>query len=483
MKITPSQILLILTTVLCLPFEARSIGAAKSVAIQPDSLVSEEVHRLLASDQAGDLNFPKTVKRLYQKRGNRPIWSKPQSGEGQTWQAMLLLDCVAQYGLAARDYHPGELTYIRVHALLDTPDKLSIVEQARFDIVLTDAILTLMNHMHYGKLNPQFTAAILDDGGTPYLGVDAALLSALNKNSGYDFLTAIESMQPGTNLYQNLQRHMRLLAGYTANNNKVRESEIRLMAINLERLRWSSQKEDSDYIQVNIPAYTLQFHQPDTTYTFKVAVGKPGSPTPMLNSKITYLTTAPDVAITAKRFEDEVLPAAIKDAGYLKKNHFAIYDKKGKYIVVKAGTLLRIAQQPGNYTARHASGHDGALGRLVFRFANRYQIDLHDMPKPDFFELEKRGLTTGCVWLTNAEKLGALILKNDRQLNELPALDEGFNKYQRKIFVLKHPLPISLAYLTCEVRRGELITYPDIYQLDGALEHALYPSDQTLAMR
>jgi hypothetical protein len=110
------------------------------------------------------LYYPKTVKRLYQQKQFKPVWIIPQGGEGVAWQAMLLIDCVKQFGLSHADYHPKELLYDQLHEMLNTPQKVSITKQARFEIILTDAIITFINNLHYGKLNPYFTTAQIDAG-------------------------------------------------------------------------------------------------------------------------------------------------------------------------------------------------------------------------------------------------------------------------------------------------------------------------------
>jgi len=69
---------------------------------------------------------------------------------------MLMLDCVLQFGLSHDDYHPKELSYDLLHNILEKPGQVSAADKAKYDILLTDALVTFMNHLHYGKLNPDF---------------------------------------------------------------------------------------------------------------------------------------------------------------------------------------------------------------------------------------------------------------------------------------------------------------------------------------
>ncbi|MCC8425499.1 L,D-transpeptidase family protein [Mucilaginibacter sp. UR6-11] len=442
-----------------------------------------EIRRQLNAGDEAVLFYPKSVKRFYEQVGFNPAWIKPQNGAGPAWQAMLLLDCVLQYGLAHDDYHPKVLLYDQLHAILDTPGKVDISQQARFDILLTDAIITLVNNLHFGKLNPEFPAAGIDAGNMNSFRAEATLQLALQQKKGYSFLATVESVQPKSKAYQDLQHRMRLVTGlYTGDCYEVPERDIRIMAINLERLRWANMV-DSSYIQVNIPAYTLQFVRPDTTYTFRVAVGKAGSPTPAFNSAISYLTTAPDVVLLQDVFRNTILPNALKDSNYLRDNHIAIYDKKGKFIVVDKMTLADIAEHPGDYRARHGSGCDLGQGDLAFHLSNSSKTDLHDMPKTDFFNQNDRAITTGCIWVDDAEKLATLMLKHDGRENEAAILRKAMSSYKRKTFILQKQVPLKVTYLTCAVKNGELIFHKDIYNLDKSLEMALYNVKQNLVMR
>lgn len=434
-----------------------------------------EIRRQLSTNENRNiLYYPASVKQFYNHTGFQPAWIKPQSGSGPAWQGMLLLDCVMQYGLAHDDYHPKELLYNRLHAILDTPGKVSLKDQASFEIILTDAIVTLMNHLHYGKLNPEFPANRIDTINTGFRA-ETALQQALQQKQGYDFLAAVDDVQPKSKLYRDMQRQMRLLTGlYTGDCYDVPEGSPRVMAINMERLRWADISDSSGFIHVNIPSYTLQLVLPDSVYQFKVAVGKPDNPTPVINSAVTYITTAPDVVMLKSVFLNTILPNVIKNPDYLIQNHLSIYNKKGEFIEVDSSTLADIEKHPGNYFARHTSGSGRALGNLVFHFANKFDVDLHDMPTKEFFTHDDRALSSGCIWLDAAEKLAALLLQNDGRVNELSKLHNAVTHYQRETFILHKQIPINITYLTCELKAGELIIYKDTYNLDKGVEAALY---------
>jgi murein L,D-transpeptidase YcbB/YkuD len=426
-----------------------------------------------------DLYYPASVDRIYKRSGYKLLWIAPDTVKTNASEAMLLLDCVLQYGLNHADYHPKELTYDKLNILIQHFDKASNDEKTFFDLMLTDAMINFMNNLHFGKLNPDYPGSKIDAGDINGFAADAVLAGALKKK---DFMALVLNVQPKLTVYTEMQNHMHLLAGqYVGDCYDVPDSDIRKIGINLERLRWIN-SDDKTYVHINIPSFTLKFHQPDTIYQFNVIVGKPAAPTPTLQSAITYFTTAPEWRVPPQIFVSELLPRTIKNAAYLKKNHLVIYDDKGNYIEPNAANLALVQQKPVKYYARQSPGCDNSLGLIVFRFSNIFDIYMHDSPEQQLFKKPQRAFSHGCVRLEHAERFAELLLKNDGSADKIPSLHKAWNKHINQDFILKKAVPIKITYLTCEVKEGVLTTYDDIYQLDKSLEAALYSIYQPLAV-
>jgi len=447
---------------------------------QEKEIANQLSKQLKASQMPSGLYYPASVKRFYTKNNFQPAWIKPQSGMGKTWQAMLMLDCVLQFGLAHADYHPYELSYDSLHVMLEKPDQLSAEDKARFDIVLTDAMITLMNHLHYGKFNPDYVVDRVDQGnGIPFIA-EQKLRAALLEN---DLLAAILDVQPKNKAYQDLQLYMHLVKGqYTGDCYEVPEADVRLAAINMERLRWADFG-DTPYLHVNIPSYTLKLHEVDSVYDFKIIVGKPEHPTPTLRSAIGYFTTAPDWKVPQELFVKDILPKTMKRIGFLEDNHYAVYNKSGAIVAINNTNLQKINRNPGEYSLRQSSGCDAALGAVVFRFPNDFDIYLHDSPDQKLFKQEVRSVSHGCVGVENATSLAALLLRYDGAAGKIPLMQKNADSYLRSNFMLSKPLPIKVTYITCGYKDGILKRYKDIYNLDDRLEHKLYNIDQQLALK
>lgn len=180
------------------------------------------------------LHYPLSVERFYRQEDYGLVWVLKDTVKTPAWDAMLLLDCVLQYGLNPVDYHPQELTYNLLHKVQEINANNN--DKAYFDVILTDAIITLINNLHYGKLNPNFPLNKVDAEDITQFKGDKILLDALEINS---LKSAIINAQPRSEAYINLRRHLVLLTTKYSGSNYVKpESDIKKVAINMEWLRW-----------------------------------------------------------------------------------------------------------------------------------------------------------------------------------------------------------------------------------------------------
>jgi len=448
--------------------------------IKPDAALTAVIERQLTTSTVL-LNFPKAVTRFYREGSFMPAFVGKASNQEAKWKAMLLIDCVLQYGLSPTDYHPKELMYDKLHAIFETPDKISDEQKARFDIMLTDAMVTMINYLHYGRLNPNYGQSVLDNGlGLPF-NAEKELRTILSQP---DFTVGILAVQPRSKTYADLQYKMRQLKGlYEGDCYNIPEETVRKVAINMERLRWAELDDNVAYVQINIPSFKLNYHLPEADREFKVIVGSPSHPTPVLQSSIIYFTTAPEWKVPHNIFTKEILPKAIKNPAYLEQNDLTIYNSIGAIENPDRQTLLQIQKAPKEYFVNQASGCDNALGLLVFRFKNIYSVYLHDTPEKSLFNQARRDMSHGCIRVENPGELAALLLKNDQQEKQIGLLKRSIANEKRRNFVLTNPLPIKITYLTCQIIDGELVNYDDIYELDRGLEMALYNVSDALTLR
>ncbi|TBO43647.1 L,D-transpeptidase [Pedobacter kyonggii] len=455
----------------CAPSERDTNHSKHKIALADSTYI-----KIAISQISPRLNYPKLVERFYKNQRFSMIWVKPDTVKSEIYKSMLLMDCVLQFGLNRDDFHPGKLTYNLLKPLVQAQSNPQ--EKSNFDVYLTDALITLVNHLHYGKFNPVYISEVLEEGKQSGFDPVAHLTGALHAR---DFMEAVVSAQPKMQMYRLLQDYLHLVKGqYIDDCYEFPEGDARKMAINMERMRWINSGEEY-YIHINIPSYSLKLLRGDSIILFKTVVGKPSTPTPELESQVNYMTTAPEWKVPQKIFAKELLPKALKDSNYLKNNHYGIYDLKGNYIVITRNKLQEISAQPGLYLARQSPGCDNALGKIVFRFPNRFDIYLHDTPEQKLFKKESRSFSHGCVRVENADRLAKLLLEYDGAVNRVPKMNESLEKMQRRNFTLTHPVPIKITYFTCEIDDGMFRSYPDIYKRDAALEQMMFPSKVQLA--
>lgn len=217
-----------------------------------------------------ELYYPNSVGRFYKQAGYKLVWVAPDTVKTHAWDAMLLLDCVVQYGMSHANYHPKQLLYDQLHLLMSQPENASAGQKAWYDILLTDAILTFINNLHYGRLNPVWLPGKTDKQRLYGFNAGAVLQKAL---SDKNFKSIVIGVQPKDKAYTSLQYQMHLATGLRTGDCYVTpESDIRLMAVNMERLRWTGKKERI-FIQINIPSQMLTFHKDGSDYKFKIVQG------------------------------------------------------------------------------------------------------------------------------------------------------------------------------------------------------------------
>lgn len=443
--------LLLLAVFALLNFGYNQPSSAASVykTSVADTSTSANIRQILNGNKIGiTVCFPESVKRFYMQRAFAPNWVNPQANTKPTWESMLMLDCVLQFGLAHEDYHPGDLLYTKLHDILERPSTVSSVEKAKYDILLTDAMITFINHLHFGKLNPEYPASKIDRLQSGF-NAGAALASAMQQK---DYMAAILDVQPKSKEYSDLQSRMHLLEGiYQDDCYEVPEAEVRKIAINMERLRWINVEGDS-YIQINIPSFTLKFHQPDTTYEFNILAGKPSTPTPILKSAITYFSTASN-------------------------------RKPGRSATTRKLPVNKEKEYQGNNAANNYVPQTNAKGVIYFWLADSHGISLQGTAKAQLAKSKERAVTDGSIRIENGKKFAALLLEKDNAAIRTKEMFTAVAAAQLKNFMLHTPVPVKITYVTCEMKEGIIITYPDIYNQDKKLEMALYNTTQTLTMQ
>ena len=189
------------------------------------------------------------------------------------------------------------------------------------------------------------------------------------------------------------------------------DSRRQLILCNLERSRWHLKHPIPDTgkrIVVNIPAFHLYAYNADSVLDMKVVCGATTTRTPQLSSEIERMEVNPQWVIPMSIISNDVAHHA-GDASYFGRHRYKIYDRAtNKQLSV--GEVSRQMMLSGKYRVAQDGGAGNSLGRIVFRFNNKFSVFLHDTSNPGAFAREVRSLSHGCVRVSKPFELARFVL-------------------------------------------------------------------------
>ncbi len=424
--------------------------------------------QLKAATESQQLQFPELTKKIYLNRFQQSIWFNNELSSPLLKNAIELISAAPEYGLNQFDYHCDQLSNRNINTTFQ--NNISDGLKPMLDVLLTDALLTFIAHMHYGRVNSSFPIKQIDQENFKGMKVDSVLNYAINNT---DFKKVILNVEPEFIGYKQLQAYTKLVANqFDGDCNKITDDTYKLLALNLERWRWLNTV-SLPYLIINIPAYNLTYFNKDEQVNFKVIIGKPITKTPVLSSKIRFFTTAPDWTVPKSIMRKEIIPKALRKQSYLAENHLIIYDKNGNSVASSNSNLLLVRANVNDYSIIQSAGVDNALGQIKFSFDHSFSVYLHDTPNRNLFDKSDRALSHGCIRVENPEKLVTLFLENDKNTSLIPEILDAMEKYDKKRVYLKNPFPIMVVYFTAEVKNGILNIYDDLYNMDNTLTKSL----------
>ncbi|GAB3639329.1 hypothetical protein GCM10027422_49200 [Hymenobacter arcticus] len=402
-----------------------------------------------------------------------PTWLANDSLGPDATAALALLAQAPAHGLRRADY--GRERLLGLRDSLAQPAELARrpLQQARFDVYLSDAVFSFMRDVGRGRLH-RYTASGREQAaglaGQPVARLRAALAS-------HAVPATMLAGQPTNREYRQLQQTLaQWLALPTAPNSAARrQARYEQVAATLERWRWDALPPESDYLLVNITACELLVVAHDSVLRrYRVVVGKPATPTPTLSSAIDHFTLAPDWHVPRSIATREMLPRLQRDDSYLARHNYALYDARGRLLDARSINWARVTAQSFSYTIRQSAGCDNALGNIVFRFANPYAVYVHDTPERQVFAQPYRALSHGCIRLEKPFELAAYLLRRGGQPVQLPSEAACARQPRPHNVQLRRPMPLFVRYATCTAEGGHLRFLPDTYHRDETIRRGLF---------
>ena len=245
--------------------------------------------------------------------------------------------------------------------------------------------------------------------------------------------------------------------------------------VNLERARWVLHYLPSTYLIADIADFSVVLVDEDQMiWRSRVQVGDAYRKTPVFRSKIRFMEINPTWTVPPGILDSSLLPGLRKDPHAKRLGRYVVYDRNGKPVDDPAkipwnrytGRTLpyRLVQRPGP---------DNPMGRIKFIFPNPDFVFIHDTPDRDFFDLERRDLSAGCIRIENPFELAAILMRLDGQEDE-ERLQTLLKSGRTGRINLNDPFPVILFYGTVSVdAKGNVAFRPDIYGRDPELLDAL----------
>jgi murein L,D-transpeptidase YcbB/YkuD len=234
---------------------------------------------------------------------------------------------------------------------------------------------------------------------------------------------------------------------------------------NLERWKWFATEMGNEYLIINISDYKLRVvENNDTVRTHKIIVGTNKRKTPILSSRLSYAVFNPTWTVPPTILKEDIIPATIKNRGYLASKNITVYDNAGNVVSASdwktsKARSYRYVQSPGSFNS---------LGMVKIIFPNKYSVYLHDTNHRDYFEKWNRSLSSGCVRVENPLELTSYLLKDTLNYN-LEKITEILKTGETKNASIKTPVYVHQWYWTAWSEDNILIFRDDIYNLDDDL--------------
>lgn len=455
------------------------------------------------------LSNPNTVKKFYINHNYEPRLVSQYFPSGG-------LDTLEAYIGKSEDhgFNPDNFRQKQLDAALKelAGDKFKKIEEvypviADLELNAAEALIKYHNYMNYGVVNPR---KLFSRYYVPVKRPDSASMFAALETK--DLGKLLRELQPSSKKYLALQQRLDILKAEGLG----KSDQAKTILVNMERLRWKLPEMGKEYVEVNIPDFSLTwFNQQDTVTHMKVCVGekreagysakiaryaKTGSlddkpknhETPILYSKLNSIQVNPIWNIPVSIARNEIYWMARKDPFYLSNSNINVY-RNGK-LVGEPDTIQwsNYSREKLPYQFKQGSGNGNALGKFKFIFDNGSSIYLHDTNNKNGFNRANRAISHGCVRVEKPLEFAQNLVRDKYQYDQLrmevnlPPLDSNrMNAYRKKLakkadtvnlfklkptwFGTKKHVPLIINYITAWSQNGSIQFRPDVYGLDETL--------------
>jgi L,D-transpeptidase YcbB len=376
------------------------------------------------------------------------------------------------WGLRARDF-----------ALPQLPDgAVSPDAAAAAEMTVTFAVLKYARHARGGRFGDLSSISKAVDYKPPVRPA-RDVLSEIAASSAPD--AYLRSLHPQHEQFQALRRLLLKLreSDATASSEPGRVRLARII-LNMERWRWLPTNLGDFYVWNNVPEFvTRVVRRGEVIHSDRIVAGQPEWATPAFSADMKMIVIHPSWGVPDGIRRKELLPR-LRDSS--QGGLFALFtgSQSSKALLEQYKLQVTYQGRPvdpdqvdwstaniGAYEFRQPPGPTNPLGTLKFNFPNKHDVYMHDTPaiERDLFAKSYRGLSHGCMRVSEPFRLAVILLAQDKGWSE-QQVQSLINEGTTREVALTTRIPVHMTYFTAMVdRQGNLQTFEDLYGLDARM--------------
>ncbi|HUH13647.1 MAG TPA: L,D-transpeptidase family protein [Longimicrobiales bacterium] len=245
------------------------------------------------------------------------------------------------------------------------------------------------------------------------------------------------------------------------------EERIAELKLNLDRWRWLPHDLGEKYVLVNVAGFELEVIENGRPIEqMNVVVGKSNWKTPIFADTMEHMVVNPYWNVPLSIKKDEIIPAAMRDPGYLARNNFEVVDGGGRAVSLAGVTPASLER----YNVRQKPGPGNALGRFKFLFPNKDNIYLHDTPAGHLFARTRRDFSHGCIRIERPDDMAKLVMERYAQ-RDPDGIAAMLASGKEQWVPLKEKIPVYILYFTTWAEEdGTVRFHHDVYGRDEQLQ-------------
>lgn len=262
--------------------------------------------------------------------------------------------------------------------------------------------------------------------------------------------------------------------------NRSRNEYLKKIITNLEILKLYPHSFEKRYIIVNVPQYAMMFYEnSEELFRSDVIVGRIDRPTPIFDSKMSYMVLNPTWTIPDNLIKRDLIPVLKQNPDYLTQHNIHVYEsfsKKAPEIEPDLKELFAYQHSDRKIPWRFVQfpGDKNALGRVKFMFPNKYSVYLHDTDNRSLFGYRYRVFSSGCMRVERPYDFMKLLLRYAKGKYTDEKIEEIFDSNEPTTIRLKYPIPIHITYFTVCREKGRERFFYDIYMYEQIIWESMY---------